>query len=97
MSHADHRPSEELLEATHSFPGVYKFKAIGSAEDDFVGRVLAVVEQEVAALSDIDHSVRETPQGRHVSLTLDVSVQSAAQVRTIYSRILEVNGLVLLF
>lgn len=97
MRYPDHRPSEELLESTHSFPGVYQFKAIGSSADDFVSRVLTAVEEEVAAASDIDHSIRETPQGRHISLTLDVSVQSAAQVRAIYSRILEVSGLVLLF
>ena len=28
----DHRPSVELLESTHFFPGVYKIKAIGRAD-----------------------------------------------------------------
>ena len=29
----DHRPSVELLESIHLFPGVYKIKAIGRADD----------------------------------------------------------------
>ena len=31
----DNRPSVELLESTHAFPGRYTIKAIGSADDDF--------------------------------------------------------------
>ena len=31
----DHRPSVELLESIHFFPGVYKIKAIGVTDDDF--------------------------------------------------------------
>ena len=45
----DHRPSVELLESTHLFPGVYQIKAIGSAEDDFAGRVVAAVHAKGGA------------------------------------------------
>ena len=34
-AHPDHRPSVELLESTHLFPGVYTIKAIGRSEDEF--------------------------------------------------------------
>jgi putative lipoic acid-binding regulatory protein len=93
----DHRPSVELLESTHFFPGSYQIKAIGASADDFAGRVIQAVQEEVAAPSDVDYSVRTTLGGRHVAVTLDIAVQSAGQVRSIYARIQEVEGLTLLF
>ena len=93
----DHRPSVDLLESTHLFPGVYQIKAIGSAEDDFEARVVEAVVAVVAAPSELDYSVRSTPGGRHIALTLDITVQAAEQVRAIYARIREVKGLTLLF
>ncbi len=93
----DHRPSIDLLESTHFFPGVYKIKAIGRADDDFESRVLETVYSNLAARSDLDYSVRSTPGGRHVAVTLDITVQTAEQVRTIYAEIRELEGLTLLF
>jgi uncharacterized protein len=93
----DHRPSLELLESTHFFPGVYQIKAIGVAEDDFEARVVEAVVGEVASASELDYSVRTTPGGRHVALTLDITVQTAEQVRGIYAVLRELKGLTLLF
>jgi putative lipoic acid-binding regulatory protein len=93
----DHRPSTDLLESNHPFPGVYQIKAIGATEGGFVERVLAAAAEEVASPAEIDHAVKETRGGRHVSVTLDITVQNAEQVRTIYARIHEVRGLTLLF
>src|SRR5215218_7624492 len=93
----DHRPSEELLESTHFFPGVYQIKAIGTTSADFETKVVEAVVSELACPSDLDHSVRTTPGGRHVAVTLDITVQNAEQVRGIYARIREVPGLTLLF
>ncbi len=93
----DHVPSEDLLHSVHPFPGTYQIKAIGSADDDFVARVVEAVVSELATPGELEHSVRVTPGGRHVSLTMDVTVQSAEQVRSIYTRIREVKGLTLLF
>ena len=93
----DHRPSVELLESTHFFPGVYKIKAIGRADDDFESRVVEAVCSHLPARSDLDYSVRTTPGGRHVAITLDISVQTAEQVRAIYAEIRDVEGLTLLF
>jgi putative lipoic acid-binding regulatory protein len=92
----DHRPSIDLLESTHAFPGVYRIKAIGASDGGFVERVITAVADEVATPGEIDYSVKETRGGRHVSVTLDVSVQTAEQVRAIYARIREVEGLTLL-
>jgi hypothetical protein len=97
MSDPDHRPSEDLLESVHAFPGVYQIKVIGNADNGFESRVVDVVVAELAAASDLDYSIRTTPGGRHVSLTLDISVQTAEQVRTIYARLHELEGVTLLF
>ena len=93
----DHRPSEDLLESNHMFPGSYQIKAIGLADDDFASRIVEAVFGELVTPSELDHSVRVTPNGRHVSLTLEMNVQSADQVRAIYARLREVKGLTLLF
>lgn len=89
-------PSEELLESTHAFPGSFQIKAIGAVHDDFAARVLAAVLEEVAGPSEVEHSIRETRGGRHAAVTLEVTVQTAAQVRAIYARLREVEGLALL-
>jgi putative lipoic acid-binding regulatory protein len=93
----DHRPSLELLESTHLFPGTYQIRAIGRTDDDFADRVVAAVAAELAAPGDLDHSTRATPGGRHVAVTLDLTVQTAGQVRAIYEAIQALEGLVLLF
>jgi len=92
----DHRPSLELLESVHQFPGVYQIKAIGKVERDFEARVVEAVVSELVSAAELDYAVRTTPGGRHVALTLDVTVQNAEQVRTIYARIRELSGLTLL-
>jgi len=89
----DHRPSLELLESNHEFPGVYQIKAIGSVDGGFEARVLEAVRAELASPSDLDSSARTTPGGRHVALTMHVTVQTAEQVREIYGRIQAVEGL----
>ena len=93
----DHRPSVELLESIHLFPGIYKIKAIGLADDDFESRVIEAVCSNLAARSDLDYSIRSTPGGRHVAVTLDITVQTAEQVRAIYADIHALKGLTLLF
>lgn len=93
----DHRPSLELLESVHPFPGTYQIKAIGNSEDNFVDRVVEAVQDELPTASDLDYSVRITESGRHASITLHVTVQTADQVRAIYARIQELQGLTLLF
>ena len=89
-------PTDDLLESVHAFPGPYQIKAIGAAENDFPARVLAAVLRELAGPGEVEHSVRETKGGRHAAVTLDLSVQSAEQVRAIYARIREVEGLAML-
>lgn len=92
----DHRPSADLLESTHPFPGTYTIKAIGSADGGFEQRVVDAVTAHLPAASDLEHSTRATKGGRHLAVTLHVTVQNAEQVRAIYSELQGVEGLTLL-
>jgi putative lipoic acid-binding regulatory protein len=87
----------ELLEANHTFPGPYVFKAIGRQERGFVARVVAAVRDEMAQPVDPPYTVRETAGGRHVSVTLEPVMQTAEQVLAVYRRIQGVAGLVILW
>jgi putative lipoic acid-binding regulatory protein len=89
-------PSIELLEQTHAFPCPFMFKIIGRVEDGFVARVVAAVRDELAAEVDPPYRVREAAGGRHVSVTLEPTVQTAGQVLAVYQRIRATAGVVLM-
>jgi putative lipoic acid-binding regulatory protein len=89
-------PAIALLESTHAFPCRYTFKVIGRAEANFVGRVLAAVRRELPADAEPSFSSRKTAAGRHVSVTIEPDVATAAAVLAIYRTLREVDGLVLL-
>ncbi len=89
-------PDEELLESTHTFPCEYRFKVIGSVEDSFVGRVLAAVIAELDEGIEPAFSTRTTSGGRHVSVTIEQEMSSAAHVLAVYGRLRNLEGLVML-
>lgn len=89
-------PSIELLEATHKFPCVFHFKAIGVSTDCFTGRVLDAVKLELAEDAEPSFSTRSTPGGRHISVSVEPVVDSAAHVLAIYRQLRELEGLVML-
>jgi putative lipoic acid-binding regulatory protein len=90
-------PSVELLEDTHHFPGPYMFKLIGKAENGFIARVVAQVRAELDLDADPPYSVREPHSGRHVAVTVEPQVVDAAQVVALYQRLVQLEGLVLLW
>ncbi|MBV9125183.1 MAG: DUF493 domain-containing protein [Planctomycetes bacterium] len=90
-------PAIELLEKTHQFPGPYMFKVIGRADDGFVARVVAAVREELAEEVDPPYKTRAAVGGRHISVTLEPTVQTARQVLNVYRRVRKVSGLVVLF
>lgn len=87
---------EELLQSVHQFPGSYQIKAIGVSANDFEGRVVAAAVEELATPSELDHSTRQTRGGRHVAVTLDITVQTPEQILAIYERLRQVEGLAML-
>jgi putative lipoic acid-binding regulatory protein len=54
------------------------------------------VFQDNLAISEIAPSVRETPGGRHVSVTINPVVQSADDVLRIYAELQSLEGVVML-
>lgn len=91
----DRAAAIELLDATHSFPCVYTFKVIGRSEGNFVGRVLQAVRRALPEDAEPSFSSRRTPAGRHVSVTIEPVLDSAADVLAVYRELSELQGLVL--
>lgn len=89
------RMSLELLEATHNFPCYFMVKVIGRSEDGFLARVIAAVRISLQADEDPSYRSRETPNGRHVAVTLEPYVQSAEEVLLIYDQIRQIRGVVM--
>jgi putative lipoic acid-binding regulatory protein len=96
VHHVNPLPHLELLEATHVFPGQYVFKAIGRHNDDFIDGVVAAVRVELGCDFDPPIALNPSSGGRHVAITIEPRVESAAQVLAIYQRLRGVDGLVLL-
>jgi len=86
----------ELLEATHEFPCEYWFKAVGKVDDGFTARVVAAVKTELFLNEEPAHHLRYTRGRRHVSVTVRAMVASPAEVLRVYSRLREIEGLVML-
>lgn len=89
-------PSIELLQSRHSFPCHYTMKAIGSAEDNFTARVIFAARSELQLNEDPSFRIQSTKGGRHVSITLEPMFESAQQVLALYSRLSQLDGLVIL-
>ncbi len=88
--------SIELLNATHDFPCPYMFKVIGLSDDGFVDRVVAAVREALEHYEETPpHTTRQTPHGKHVSVTLEPTLLSAEQVLLVYQRIGTVSGIVM--
>lgn len=86
----------EALETNHEFPCQYTFKAIGRNPEVFVRIVVATVAEELGVSDDLPHAVKETPNGRHISVTLTPVVESAQHVMRIYQRLQTLDDLVML-
>ena len=89
-------PPEDLLKQMHSFPGRFIFKAIGTTNDDFAARVIAVVRMTLEQEFDPPYELRETSGGRHVAVTIEPWVESAQQVIAVFAAIRDLEGLVML-
>ena len=89
-------PSVELLETHHTFPGIYTFKVIGSADANFTGRVIACVRDELGIDLDPPYSLRSTKGGNHVAITIEPECETPQKVLAIYSRLMGMDGVVML-
>jgi len=86
---------QEQLESQHTFPGPFTLKVIGQASDAFLPDVLEVVRRELSLTDAPRHSVKRTPNGRHLSVTLELMVSTSGDVVAIYAQLKLVQGLVM--
>jgi len=91
----DDLPAIDLLESTHTFPGVYVFKVIGRADRAFAARVVAAVREALGWETDPPFRVREAAGGRHVAVTLEPHLATAQEVLAVYRRLRTMTGLVM--
>lgn len=89
-------PPKELIESNHRFPGNYTFKVIGTSENDFLNRVLDSVRKTLNRPAEPPHSKRMTENGRHMAITLELTLESSDQVIQVYQALTQVPGLVML-
>ena len=74
------RPIDALVD----FPCVFKFKVVGDA--GFIPPLLERVGKVIGrAITDDEHSVRASKKGNYTSVTLDIPVDSADVVYSIYA------------
>ena len=85
-----------LLEATHAFPCPYLIKVIGRADDGFLSRIVAALRVAQQLEQDPPYRMRQTPNGRHIAVTFEPTVASAAEVLEIYRSIRQVEGIVMI-
>lgn len=86
----------EKLEEAHTFPGPYTLKVIGTNDDSFIARVLRVARESLDLAADPEHSSRESNSGKHISVTLELTVESAHGVAKLYEEMHQVEGLTML-
>lgn len=81
----------ERLRDVHDFPGPFMFKVIGTNSDAFVANVIQAV---INALGPVEPALktRESAGGKHVAVTVDVSVDSAEAVLEVYQAFQAVEG-----
>lgn len=86
----------EQLEEAHTFPGPYTLKIIGTNDSSFVARVLDVARETLELAGNPEHSSRESKSGRHISVTLELTVESARGVAVLYEKMHTVEGMSML-
>ncbi len=86
----------ESLKTNHEFPGPYTFKAIGGNPQRFAESVLSAIVDELSLPNDPPHSVKHTPNGRHVSVTIALTMESPRDVISVYGRLKALDDLVML-
>ena len=88
--------SIDLLNNTHEFPQPLMVKVIGKQQTDFVKQVAQLVESHLQLPEPPQVQTRETAGGRHVSVTLEPTFESAEQVLDLYEQLRALPDVVML-
>jgi putative lipoic acid-binding regulatory protein len=71
--------------AGEEFPCEYTFKIFGRRSDTFVAQVRRMIAATLGDVADDAVSVRESSQGRYLSVTVLARVESRAQLERVYA------------
>lgn len=72
--------SDELFE----FPCRFPIKVMGEKHDAFTSTILSVVRRHAPATAEADIEIRESSNGRYLSLTVTVTAHSREQLDDLY-------------
>ena len=67
------------------YPTIYTFKIFGRRSDAFVDRVRAIIADTLGAVPLDAVKVRESSQGRYLSVTVLARVESRRQLERVYA------------
>lgn len=83
------------LEENHHFPEMVRIKVIGATRPDFLSDVLVVIRESLQVQFEPRHTIKETPNQRHTSITIEVIAGTALQLAGAYERLSKVQGVVM--
>lgn len=72
-------------ESLERFPCFYTFKIFGRRSNTFVARVRAIIAGTLGAVPLDAVKVRESSQGRYLSVTVLIRVDSRSQLERVYT------------
>lgn len=95
MSPADRERIAGLIEANHTFPGLFYFSVVALNRDDVRDAVRAAFAFHFdLPIADQDFTGTASANGRYMSHRVTVLCQSAEQVVAMYERLSTINGVV---
>ena len=90
-------PRKESLEAVHTFPCKFTIKVIGANTPTFIEAARSTVEAVTQDSSRLTLTTRESSKGKHVSVNLEVHVETPEQVQDLYARLKKLDALQYIF
>jgi tRNA (guanine-N7-)-methyltransferase len=84
---AEEEKSIELLKSVHDFPTRMIIKAIGGNVPGFSERILRTIAHELNSDQLMLPSIRETPGGRHIAVSIEPIFQRPEEVLAVYGRL----------
>lgn len=89
-------PALEVLERTLSFPCEYVIKAFGPCTPEFEAEVLARAKEALSAKCVRLQGVKTTRSGNRMSVSVELSAESAQQIVAAYESMSPCPGLITL-
>ena len=86
----------DLLNASHDFPVGVMVKIILHNETAYIDAAVQVIRDQLELSFDPPYRSRETKGGRHVSITLEPTFDSAEQLLDLYAVLAKADGVVML-